>query len=99
MKLLEAIEKIPDPRMEGKVKHKLSSIIFMTLCAVLSGCECWNDIEDYCKTKKEWLLKINNKREYYKYRRSWIPKRDCKKDKRKRCALRIRAEKKSPQIT
>ena len=57
MKLLEAIEKIADPRMEGKVKHKLSSIIFMTLCAVLSGCECWNDIEDYCKTKKEWLSK------------------------------------------
>ena len=27
MKLLEAIEKIADPRMEGKVKHKLSSII------------------------------------------------------------------------
>ena len=41
--------------MEGKVKHKLSSIIFMTLCAVLSGCECWSDIEDYCITKKEWL--------------------------------------------
>ena len=60
MKLLEAIEKIPDPRMEGKVKHKLSSIIFMTLCAVLSGCECWNDIEDYCKTKKEWLSKHVN---------------------------------------
>ena len=29
----------------------------MTLCAVLSGSECWNDIEDYCKTKKEWLSK------------------------------------------
>ena len=57
MKLLEAIEKIPDPRMEGKVKHKLSSIIFMTLCAVLSGCECWNDIEDYCKTKKRVVIK------------------------------------------
>jgi hypothetical protein len=57
MKILNEIEKISDPRIHGKVKHKLSSIIFMALCAVLSGCECWSDIEDYYLMKKEWLSK------------------------------------------
>ena len=55
MKILEMIEDIPDPRMSGKVQHKLSAIIFTALCAVLSGCESWSDIEDYCEIKKDWL--------------------------------------------
>ena len=55
MKILTRIEEIADPRMVGKVRHKLSTIIFVTLCGILSGCEDWNDIRDYCKVKKEWL--------------------------------------------
>lgn len=39
MKLLEMIEDISDPRMEGKVWHKLSTIIFVALFGVLCGCE------------------------------------------------------------
>lgn len=55
MKILALIEEIFDPRMEGKVHHPLSSIIFIALCGILSGCESWGDIKDYCKAKKEWL--------------------------------------------
>lgn len=55
MSILEVLESIPDPRMEGKVKHNLGSILFVGLCGVLSGCESWSDIEDYCETKFEWL--------------------------------------------
>jgi predicted transposase YbfD/YdcC len=55
MKLLELIEEIPDPRMENKVVHKLSTILFVALCGILSGCESWFDICDYCEAKKEWL--------------------------------------------
>ena len=55
MKILALIEEIFDPRMEGKVHHRLSSIIFIALCGILSGCESWGDIRDYCKAKKEWL--------------------------------------------
>jgi predicted transposase YbfD/YdcC len=55
MSILERIEKIPDPRMEGKVKHNLSTILFVGLCGVLSGCESWSDIEDYCRAKRKWL--------------------------------------------
>lgn len=52
MNILGLINNIRDPRMEGKVVHKFSSIIFVGLCAVLSGCESWSDIEDYCEAKK-----------------------------------------------
>ena len=55
MKILKRIEEISDPRMIGKVQHSLSAIIFVSLCGVLSGCEDWNDIHDYCKVKKGWL--------------------------------------------
>lgn len=55
MSVLELIEELPDPRMEGKIKHNFSSIIFGTLCGILSGCESWSDIKDYCETKHKWL--------------------------------------------
>lgn len=55
MSILELLETIPDPRMEGKIKHNLGSILFVGLCGVLCGCESWSDIEDYCETKFEWL--------------------------------------------
>jgi predicted transposase YbfD/YdcC len=55
MKILTIIEEIVDPRMIGKVQHNLSTIIFVALCGVLSGCEDWNDIRDYCKVKEDWL--------------------------------------------
>ena len=55
MKILKMIADISDPRMAGKVQHKLSSIIFVALCGVLCGCESWNDIRDYCQIKREWL--------------------------------------------
>lgn len=55
MKLLSMIQEITDPRMEGKVHHPLSTIIFVALCGILCGCESWSDIKDYCRAKKDWL--------------------------------------------
>lgn len=55
MNILDLIQKVPDPRMEGKIKHPLGTILFVGLCGVLSGCESWSDIKDYCETKRDWL--------------------------------------------
>lgn len=55
MKILALIEDISDPRMIGKVRHPLSTVLFVALCGVLCGCESWDDIKDYCKVKQEWL--------------------------------------------
>lgn len=55
MKILKMINNISDPRMEGKIHHPLSTIIFVALCGILCGCESWSDIRDYCRVKREWL--------------------------------------------
>lgn len=57
MRLLELIEDLPDPRVQGKVKYNFGSLVFVTLCGILSGCESWSDISDYCVIKKDWLSK------------------------------------------
>jgi predicted transposase YbfD/YdcC len=45
-----------DPRIDRKKLHLLEDIVFITIAAVLSGAESWNDIEYYGKMKKDWLL-------------------------------------------
>ncbi|EEY5004906.1 transposase family protein, partial [Escherichia coli] len=37
---------IPDYRQAYKVKYKLSNILLLTICAVISGAEGRDDIED-----------------------------------------------------
>ena len=54
MKILTSIEEIIDPRMIGKVQHNLSTIIFVALCGILSGCDDWKDIRDYCKITENY---------------------------------------------
>lgn len=48
-------ESITDPRQPWKVEHNLLEILVMTICAVISGCEYWEDIVDFCKVKKGWF--------------------------------------------
>lgn len=46
---------LPDPRVERTRKHKLIDILVITIAAVLSGCDDWNEIELYGQSKEEWL--------------------------------------------
>ena len=48
-------EKIKDPRQPWKTEHNLLEIVVMTICAVISGCEYWEDIADFCRVKEEWF--------------------------------------------
>jgi hypothetical protein len=41
----EHFEALPDPRVERSGLHKLSGILFITIAAVLSGCDDRNEIE------------------------------------------------------
>jgi hypothetical protein len=49
--LLRLFRGMPDPRMVGKVSHKLHDILAITVCAVLSGLEHWTEIEDFGKAQ------------------------------------------------
>lgn len=46
---------LTDNRIKGKVRHKLFDIIIITICAVICGADGWTDIEQYGKSKYEWL--------------------------------------------
>lgn len=46
---------ITDLRQLGKVEHKLFDIILLTISAVVSGAEGWEDIEMFGEERLDWL--------------------------------------------
>lgn len=56
--LFDHFTEIADPRIERNRKHKLLDIIVLTVCAVISGAETWEDIEDYGRYKEKWLTRF-----------------------------------------
>ena len=52
---IQYFSSITDPRVERTIDHLMSDIIFITIAAVICGCETWNEIELYGKTKEPWL--------------------------------------------
>lgn len=54
---------IPDPRIDRCKEHLLEDIILLSIIAVICGCESWETIEEFGKSKKEFLknyLKLPN---------------------------------------
>lgn len=51
----ENFSKIKDPRQQSQVRHDLYEIIAMTIAAVIGNCDGWDEIEDFCRDKEEWL--------------------------------------------
>jgi len=52
---LQYFARLTDPRIERNREHLLEEILLIAVAAVLSGAESWNDIEDYGRSKLEWL--------------------------------------------
>ena len=46
---------LPDPRIERTKRHQLLDILTISICAVISGADTFDDIELYGKSKKAWL--------------------------------------------
>jgi predicted transposase YbfD/YdcC len=44
-----------DPRQEWKIHHSLKDILTITICAVICGCDGWDEIENYGRCKEGWL--------------------------------------------
>ena len=53
--IVKYFENIKDPRQEWKVCYNLLEIVVMTICAVISGCEHWEDIVDFSWVKMAWF--------------------------------------------
>jgi len=53
--IIKSFSQIKDPRVTGRTDHKLIDIIVITICAVISSADTWEDIALYGKTKIDWL--------------------------------------------
>lgn len=46
---------LSDPRQSAKISYPLFDVVFLTICATITGAEGWEDIEDFGETHLEWL--------------------------------------------
>lgn len=51
----EFLSVIQDPRVERMRKHSLETILVISLLAVICGADTIVDIENYAKSRKQWL--------------------------------------------
>jgi predicted transposase YbfD/YdcC len=66
---LKHFDSIADPRIDRCKKHNLLDILLLSISAVISGAEGWEDIEDFGHLKLDWLRK-------YRPFEAGIPKHD-----------------------
>ncbi|MEZ4956548.1 MAG: transposase family protein [Saprospiraceae bacterium] len=59
MKLIEIFEDIPDFRRKTQVKHYLHSILVMSLCAVISGADDFEEIAEYGAEKEDFCANLS----------------------------------------
>jgi hypothetical protein len=50
----ECFADLPDPRVEGRTLHRLSDILFMTLCGVICGMDDEEAIEEWSEARLDW---------------------------------------------
>ena len=48
---------LKDPRVVGRRKHLLADLVVITICAVICGCNDWQQIATFAKTRLDWLKK------------------------------------------
>lgn len=51
----EFFSDLNDPRQSAKIAYPLFDILFLTVCAVIGGCEGWEDIEDFGQAHSRWF--------------------------------------------
>ncbi len=54
----QVFSEISDPRNAASVRHPLINILTITICAIISGCDNFNDIEEYGKSKIKWFRRF-----------------------------------------
>lgn len=57
LSIQEAFSSLKDPRVERHKRHQLIDIIVLTICAVISGSDGWEAIQQFGKNKQEWFKK------------------------------------------
>lgn len=53
--LIEQLSTIEDPRLERRKLHKLTDILVIAICAILSGVDNWEHIAEFGRSKLPWF--------------------------------------------
>ena len=53
--LLEHFQNLEDPRWPRYKLHKFNDLLFIAICATISGADGWSDIEQFAHAKEDWL--------------------------------------------
>ena len=49
--IIDICKQIEDPRMDRKKLHKMETIIYVSIAAVICGAQSWNEIEEFGHAK------------------------------------------------
>ena len=55
---IDIFDSVPDPRVSGRCLHKLSDILFIAFCTILSNGEDFMDMVEFGKQRESWLRQI-----------------------------------------
>ena len=53
--VIDSLNQFSDPRDPEKVIHPLSTVLFISICAIFCGAQGWEDIVTWAQTHTEWL--------------------------------------------
>jgi predicted transposase YbfD/YdcC len=49
---------LPDPRVVGRTRHRLSDIIVLAVCGVIANCDDWPDIALFAQKRADWFRRF-----------------------------------------
>ncbi len=52
---IDFFSQVPDHRIDRHKLHSVEEILLVTFCGVIAGCDSWDDLELFGKTKIEYL--------------------------------------------
>jgi hypothetical protein len=55
LNLIERLQQLPDPRVQGRCDHDLVDVLVIALCCLLCGGEGFNDMEEFGEGKRDWF--------------------------------------------
>jgi predicted transposase YbfD/YdcC len=53
--ILEYFASVPDPRIQRSQRHQLTSVLVLSLCAIVSGADSFVAIEHFGQAREDWL--------------------------------------------
>lgn len=55
---IDFFSQLPDHRLDRRKLHPVEEILLVTFCGMIAGCDSWEDLELFGKTKIEYLRRF-----------------------------------------